>query len=416
MISGVVIISGMLLAFLLNTILARNLGNLNFGVYTYVMSLVSLVGLGGQIAVPNLLVREASKYKTRKEYHSITKLFSFSKKMMFLQIFITIFVSFFIYWRGSGLAWLWVLILAPLLSFSKINASLLNGLGMTALSQLYEKVLPLLVIVVSIFILLMKNIELTLSFIFIGTVVVYLITSFFTSYMLGKIGAGYSVILSPESGGGEEKLWVGSLFSMVLISAIQLINSQGGIYILVFFGEESSVAIYKIAFVMLSLTGVFIIVINYIIAPKITSLYQQEKGVELQYLLTKSARICFLTTVIFFAFFIFFGNELIIHLYGLSYQETWELLLIACVGELISSLLGFSSLALKQFGYEKIVLSSLVRALFINISFSIFLYMQYGLKGIVIAGVISRIYWNFANWQALRKVTGVDASALKIFK
>ena len=142
-----------LLALLSGVVLARVLGPESYGVYGFVLSIITLLALPANSGLPVLILREVAKATAAKQWALLAGLFSYSNRVIWgLSAATGLMLVAVLIWLVPGMeddkasAFLWAIPLVPLLSLVSAKESILRGLHWIAWSQIVGKLLRPLVL------------------------------------------------------------------------------------------------------------------------------------------------------------------------------------------------------------------------------------------------------------------------------
>src|SRR5690606_23431665 len=141
--------------FVVSVVLARLLGSSQFGIYSYVFSLVTIMALPSQVGLPTLLVRETAKFQASGSWEAMKGLWLWSRRI----IAVTSSSAVAIASAYIGLAWeemsqdlrLTIIVgmaLGSLIALGNARGAVLRGLRHVVAGQLPEGVIrPVLLVI-----------------------------------------------------------------------------------------------------------------------------------------------------------------------------------------------------------------------------------------------------------------------------
>lgn len=403
-----------LLTFVVGVLLARNLGPENYGIYTFVLSIITLLSLPTKAGLPTLIVRETAKYQQHGKWSKLKGLLTLAN------VFVVGF-SIFVALIAAGTAWmmwggeqsiktntfLWALMLLPIVSFDNIRGATLRGLRKVVQGQVSEQLVKPLVLVILVGGATILERELTPQNIMQYTVIAALI-AFTVGIVLLLRCIPRPIRCSAPS--FELNTWARSLIPLSLIAGIQVVNSQIGIMILGYFGFDDDAGLYKVASSVVAFTAVGQMIANVVLAPYIVKLFHFKDHAKLQRLLALSARVSFCVSLPVVLMLIVWSESLLSVMFGNEYREAYPALVVLCVGQVINVALGSVGLSLNQLGLEKKSLKASYIAVISNFSICLVFIPQYGLMGAAYANAISVSLRNIINWHQLCVHRKIDSS------
>lgn len=182
-------------------------------------------------------------------------------------------------------------------------------------------------------------------------------------------------------------------FIILICSQLTQWNSQ---FLLAYFVDESAVALFSSSQRVGMLISLFLISVNFIVAPKFAELHFKKEYHQLFNLFKKSAIFVSLLTlplVIAVAYF----AELVLSVFGESYVDTAFVLRILCFAQVINVLTGSVAILLNMTGNENIVRNISLLGAFLSIISGFVLISQFGIMGAAISTAMTIIIVNLSN-------------------
>ncbi len=379
-------------------ILARVLGPENFGLYSLILSIITVISLPIDQGIRQLVTREISNYQHEKNW-SLFRGFLRRSSQLIIIVSIAIIgilgvISFYQATWESDDFWTLLtvgLIISPFLGFNALYGAFLRGLGYSVLSQLPQ-------------LLIRPGIHLA----FVVCLFIYGFLSPVTAIVSQGLSISIAVIIgilllrqhlpqdlfkvTPDY---RNKEWFRAWVPFTLLSAASILNNQVNILLLGWLGTNEEVGAFRVAdrgaqLVVLSLTTV-----NLVIAPYITRAYQEGKYDRLQVLSRKSARAALMIALPIALPMIFFGENIIAIVFGSDYVELAVMpLTILVIAQLVNVFFGSVGLFLTMSGFERDTFRGQMYALSINILAGLVLIPFYGAIGAAYAAAIGLITWN----------------------
>jgi O-antigen/teichoic acid export membrane protein len=141
-------ITGTGLSFISVVLLSRNLGTDGYGIYTYIIAIVSVLSIPASAGLPQLVIRETSRNLAINEPSKVRGLWQWAtgvviKNSIFVIILAIITILLYSKAKENAGIILWALILVPLSALSNLRSSCLTGLQKIGLGQLPELLIRL---------------------------------------------------------------------------------------------------------------------------------------------------------------------------------------------------------------------------------------------------------------------------------
>ncbi len=404
------------LGFLLNYYLVKTIDLKDYGSYVYIFNLLALLVNICILGVDTLLVKKVPVYDTAKRYSEL-------KGIIYFSIAFSIFGSIVIAGISTKLIGLvsniekeistnWFLICflsLIILSLLLLTQAILQGLRKLTLSQIGEKIFkPLLLLtIIAIYILLKERITLAkliwLNIIVLGVtlVIAVIFLKGAIAFDLRKIKPKYDFIN-----------WTNSTMSFFFMSVLYILNSRVDIFLLGLFRGNDEVGIYNIVLKISEVLSLVLVIINYVLAPFITKLFENGELIKLQQLITRSAQAILLFSLPLLIIIILFSKNILVF-FGVDFLNGQEALFILCVGQLFNILCGSVGLLLLMTGNQKYSITSLIVGVCVNIVLNIVLTPMYGMVGTAIATAASLSIWNCITYFFVRKKLKIHTTAFR---
>ena len=133
------------LAFASTAILARILGPADYGVYSYVIALVTLLTVPSEFGLPALIIRETASGMAREDYSAVQGVWVWSSRttgiisLSLVGLSVITILLFRQSLAGSRLeTFIWALALVPLIALGDLRGAALRGLKRIVSGQLPE--------------------------------------------------------------------------------------------------------------------------------------------------------------------------------------------------------------------------------------------------------------------------------------
>ncbi|WP_372760489.1 flippase [Pseudoalteromonas sp.] len=377
-------------------ILARYLGPEQYGLYTYVLSIIAILTIPVIAGLPQLLIREIAQAELAHEWHELKGLLRWSTAFIIITSAIVMLTTMVILQLGfitsqtASLLW-FALFLIPIKSFSSKQGAILNGFRKPILGLFPEFILmPLLAILIYLYFIVSKTVFTSLLLI-----KVQIVTSALTLLLgMGLIFKERAKNLEQVNPIYRLRKWHIALLPFTLMVFISTMNAQLAHVFLGYFDEKESVAAFKVALQGVTLVTLGFAAVNNIIGPRVARLYKSGDIPSTQALLTKSVKLSACFSIPIAIVLIFFGDWFIGLLFGEQYLASYPILIILCIGQIINICFGSVSLVLNMTGNEKRSLKALCITLCINIFLLFILVPSYKAIGAALSVSVSLVLWN----------------------
>lgn len=394
--------------FLISIFLGRELGAEGLGNVNIVNQSFLIVMMISMLGTENALIKEVSIGVSIKDNKSIRNnvFTAFITNGIAAIIFGSLGIIFAEIvankvFHSAGLSVPLMLMFGALLpeTLGRVFSAAINGVGKIWQSNFFQEVLTNLSVVVGMFVFWLGNVEFTIIniiFLYAGARVLKLVFAFFfwkqTFKVRGKLM--YQAKLIRLS------------MPLLVVSSLAMISSATDILMLGWLSDSRETGLYSVGSRLAILLTFFSQVSNSVISPKIAALYANSKIIELELMVKRVTAVLFVIGFLFLLFFIFFGRWTL-GLWGDEFKETYPILIILGIGQLINISTGCSGLLLIMCGFEKS--HSFLSGIFVtaNIVLNFILIGNYGALGAAIATSFTIIVQNIVSMYLAKKHTGI---------
>lgn len=408
-----------LLALALGVVLARGLGVDGYGIYSYILAIMIVLVVVADLGMSTLVLRQFAAYHSQCHWGLMRGLLVRSIQLVFLISIVLVVLALFIVedissqaLRIAGDLVIWALVLFPLLTFTKLIASMLQGLQHVVKAQTIEGLIrPIFVLSgVSGVFYIYPAMRLPHYVVVIQVVcavgVLLLAMTLLRQYLPKKVYTAKSEYHSRQ--------WLMSALPLTIIGGVGVLNSQTDILMLGFFTSPEEVGIYSVAVQGSALVAFGLHAANAVIAPQLSRLYVQADYARLQRLVTYSARAVLLTALPIALAFCLIGGKVAGWVFGPEFTASQTPMAILAVGQLVNAAMGSVGFLLNMTGHEKDVARTLVFATGLNILLNYFLIPQYGVNGAAVATAISIVIWNIVLCRLVKQRIGINSTVFNL--
>lgn len=409
---------GLFLQFVIGITLARAMGASGYGIYAFPMAVVTLLSVPAMAGMPQILIRNISGYLTMGSYGLIRGLLIRANQFVILISLTIAGAATVIYFFGGhndffsvkGTTFLLSMLLLPIVALNNVRMAALQGLRKVVLGQFPETIVKPLVFIGIIFILFIffeKKLSPSLAMSF-------QVTAAFCAFIFGSfllIGNQPKEMKATPSE-YETRKWLKIVFPFMFLGMIQVINKQTDMVMLGLMRSSAEVGIYQAVVHGSNLISFVLVAVNTAQAPQIARLWSSDEKQQLQQMLTATARIVALSTVIASVTLILGGRFFLFLLFGQEFTEGFKALQILCMGQIVNGLAGSVGSILHMTGYEIKALQAMGLSAVINIVLNLYLVPRYGMEGAALATAISLSVWNILMVIWVKKYTGLNSTAL----
>jgi O-antigen/teichoic acid export membrane protein len=409
------------LTFLYGVLLARLLGANGYGVFAYVLALVTLLSIPAQSGLPNLVMRETARGMGQGHPELVQGIWRWSGKfvVVFSLVLVLLAGPLLLLWQGGvnslqGTTLVWALALVPLIALGNLRGAALQGLQKIVVGQLPEFLIEpgLFVLLLGIAGLLSHG-GLSAPLAMALQVLAALVAFLAGAWMLWRNTPRSVRRAQPLSEGWS---WMASSFLFALIAGFGVLSRQTSTVILGIFVPPTQVGVYRVAVQVASLTSFGLMAINTVVAPRFAHLYAQGKMDRLQRLATGSARVVLAVSLALSTLFILAGKPFIILVFGSDFATSYTPMVILVVGQIMNSSVGSVAYLLNMTGHERETVRGLAAGALSSVGLNLLLVPVWGIRGAAAATASSMIVWNFVLWWEVRKRLRINSTAFSILR
>ncbi len=411
------------LAFMVSVVLARTLGAAGFGVYSFAYALMMVLAIPTQLGLPQLVVRETAKAQAKGDWGLMRGVWRWSTiGVLLFTLVIAVITAIIVAFMDRGISQeksstlLFGIVLVPLVALGNLRGAALRGLRRVVMGQLPENIIRPGIFIVFIFlsVLVLPGFSLTPA-IAMGVQVVAAIIAFIIGAALLMHSRPIEMMDSPMPV-YESRQWINAAVPLALVSGLQLIVGYTDILMLGLLGTDQEVGVYRAVVQVSLLIGLGLQIAHMLIAPYVSRFHAQDDKQRLQKIIKISAQVVFLATVPLLVFFIFFGDQLLILLFGAAFGTAYVALVILALGRFASATLGPVGLVLQMTGYEKETAVGVAFAAGLNIALNFILIPQFGINGAAFSTAIALVVSHAVLHRFVLFRLDIEASAMPLFK
>ena len=392
--------------FISSVFLARLMGPAQYGVYSFVYALISLLSVPSEFGLPTLVIRETAQGMASRDHARVQGVWSWATRTTFgISLSLVILTLAGVWLLRAPLTnlrlitFLWALILIPLIALGDLRGAALSGLQHVVTGQLPEFLLR-----PGIFALLLTGAWLIRGSSLTAPVAIILYVA--ASAVAFGVGAWLLWRATPAEVRHavphfEHHAWLVSALPLAFIGAMQLINQQASILLQGLFLPDAQIGYFRVATQVSTLAALGLVGINAVVAPRFASLFAQKDMERLQRLVTSSARVILLFSVVLSIGFVVLGIPFLRIFFGAPYTNAYLPMLILLAGQLVNSGMGSVATILNMTGYERETAKGMVFSAILNLVLNLGLIPVWGIAGSAVATSASLIVWNVLLWRAV---------------
>lgn len=390
-------ISGAILSFGFNVLLARLLGAEGAGVYYLAFTVISIATVVGRVGLDNALLRFTAMGVVQEDWGKISSLYRRGLSICVLaSVGATIVVVSSSGWISKtvfsepALASPLQLMALAILPFSLVvlhgellkglkkirDATLVQGLGIPAVSSVL--LLPL-----------------GGYFGLAGAVLAYVLATI-SVLMLGVwLWNRNTPSLKELRGTFDTRLLLATSLPLFWVASMNVVMSWTDTLMLGIWRDSELVGIYGVAARTALMSTLILVAVNSVVAPRFAALYARGEIEALSKLARAATRVMVLLALPLLVLFTVFARE-VLSIFGDVFVSGALVLAILAAGQFVNVASGSVGYLLMMSGFEKVVRNNILLGASLNIALNLLLIPEYGALGAAVATAVSLAVKNLA--------------------
>lgn len=408
----IVIIAGFLVTYILNSFIARNLSQAEYGDFKFAISIAQILAtlalLGGGDAIPRFIpnyVKE-SKWDFFKGYIQHYLIILILTSIIFVCIsglitynamtFLNIELSVIKNYHPVS----YMIFLVPFMALSFLLLKVIECIGKQRISRIPDAIISPIITFAFVLFIVRADIDLGNHLIFLGIfcamMVVVIIDVYIISYNIPDT-------VFRKKPGFDAKAWDSVAIPLMLSSFVTYTLTNVEIIALeIIPGLENKVGIFAVISVIYGSIFLIIQAVKAVINPFIAPLVKERKRIRLQKIYNQSLAVIGIINLVICIIVVIWGKKLLGH-FGPEYVPYYNLLIIMIISGSILSPLQMVIPFLSYSGNEKTMLKINITGLLASIVLAITLICLFGLKGAVFVKIFGTFVVLVINALLLKK-------------
>jgi O-antigen/teichoic acid export membrane protein len=408
--------AGIIAGTLISIFLGRTLGPKGLGIISLTNQIIGILLLFSLLGIPTVIIKEVSIAFGRKDWEHANSVVSTSIKINGLFSLLIICVGYLLIPYAVNNIFNEPLLELPLKIalfamlfqvFSQIFSAGVNGYRKIWQSSLVNNALSLLIVIVLLLIQYLINYNITVVTVAwdyaVSRVVVTLV-----------IGTYWKLIRQPSN---KKKFIPKPILKVALpllfARAVGIIATSADVVMIGWLLSARDVGLYSVAANISIVSTIFLQVTNSVIAPKVASMFAENKIKEMEKMIQGVTKYLFLIGVSIFLIILILGKFLLF-IWGHPFVEAYEVLIILSFSQAVSMASGAVGLVLTMCNQEKIWGGLMLISALLNIMLNYYLIMLWGYVGAAISTAISLIFMNVIGIVLIKKRINVLMIPLKL--
>lgn len=400
----------MLIGLAVSIFLGRTIGADGLGIINLSFRIVQILMIIGLLGMPQVIIKEVAIARNQNNLSQIGNVmhtvYLINGSITFLLSIVVIISAPWIsetLFHEPNLTWpliIAVIVMTPMV-FSRIFSSGLIGFKKIWQSNLVDQTLSIAITGVLLLAIWIFNVPITVNGVAIA-------------YAIGRVGVAFSIGIYWRTiyNSKEHRTYIGKLLfntakHLIVVSAATVLFNSLDMIFLGFFENSEQVGLYSVAKRLSLLTIFFLQITNSTISPKIAALYKEGRINEIETMVRRVTFGLMIIGSLFLLIFIFFGKQ-ILSIWGTQFVDSYVILIILTLGQLVNIGTGAVGIILVMTGNEKVQKNISLTFLAINLFLNIALINLYGAIGAAIAATLTIAGINIAKIIYVNKKTRIN--------
>lgn len=417
------------LQFLTSLILARWLGQEQFGVYNFALAWVTILVVPSISGLDRLLIRNMAVYRSQLNWRMMRGLYRFANRFAIgTSVTLTV-VGFGIGWttyhfmgrpaffntpspqlaETALVALVIALLLLPLRTVLMLQQAAMQGLRHVVVGQVPEQLLqPLLFLLVASSLYLLSHATSSATWASSVQVLTTLVALGVGVYLLQRRIPPSMRLASPQT---QARLWLIGALPFAISRGLTILDTQINTLMVGAFSTAEEVALYSVSQRVSQFIILLLMSANVALAPTIAELFSEGRRHDLQRVMTQGARVVLAGALPIALVFFLFGKN-ILAIFGSQYPSAHGTLIILSVGQLINAATGLVGLLLLMTNREREAMLGIALGVGAHILANLVLIPRWGIEGAAAGTAISLLLANLFQMGIAWKYLGIHTTVL----
>ncbi|GAB4300382.1 MAG: flippase [Oscillatoriaceae cyanobacterium] len=403
---------GVGLSYIIQVLLARWMGAVEYGTYNYVLAWTVLLAIPAGLGFPTTVLRFIPEYITKSEWGRLHGVIRASRQLcMLTSLALSLLGTVVVFWLETYknlpysrplLLGFWMI---PLQVATTLESGMAKAVSRIDLSYVPTLVQPVLIAGCGFF-LVQKNPNLTTVPVMGATILTLLAVLVIQLWLFHPVLPLKVYQTSPVY---ENREWLRVSLPLLLIAGFVLLLNQTDILMIGALRGTQEVGIYKAATKVASLVNIILIAVNTVAAPIFSSLYAEGKREDLQKMAGVVVHWIFWPSLVINLILIIFGKQ-ILSVFGSEFNAAYLEMVILAIGQLVNAGTGSVGFLLNMTGHQNKSAYVYGSSCLINMLLNAITIPAYGSVGAAASTATTMIFWNIWLHSLVEKNIGVKSS------
>lgn len=394
---------------------ARMMPPAQYGIYSYALTIITLLGIPVEAGLPQLLIREISRARSQKALEQVRGVVRFSARILFgfmgATALIALAVIAVIHQKLPQGALVMAAIALPavaLAGMGSIRGAILRGLGSALASQVPEQIVrpgALILIGGVAFLLSRGHVDAVaaLSMTVAANAIAFVVGA-------ALLARTYNREIGPGPSKANNKQLFSALLPFTALAAVQIASGHIALFIAGFYIPPAEIGQFRIAVLCSDVVSFPAFALNTLLAPRFSTLFHTGDMAGLRQIARTSARLCFVMSLALSLPFLLFADHVVRLGFGHAYVDAAPAVRLLVAGQLAAAALGSVATLANMAGFEKQTLFTVSLGLVLSCVLTVILAPRYGVTGAIIGVVTNLMVWKTLLTVLVRRSIGVSAT------
>jgi O-antigen/teichoic acid export membrane protein len=413
--SGAVRLAAIAGSFAVGIQLARMLGVVNYGYYGVALSIISIVGIPGELGISRVVMREVAASSAVGDNDRVLGALRWAGRtvltLSLIMAVLVIAVAYLVGERRPEMPTLAILLgapMIPLMALARLNGGALQGMHHVVRGQIPANLLRPVFLSIGLFAAYFSGVRFGVSeAMALNSVVAALVAIIAYAWLRKRLPPGAVEQFVPKG-----RRWLASAIPMALTDGMRLLQSELSILLIGIIAAPASVGLFRVATATATVAAAAVPMVVHVALPVTARLYAQQDRARLQKAVAAFAFAQFVGVVLLSLPLLIIPGTLLGLVFGEEFASAATALRILAAGQIANAFFGPNAVLLNMTHHERRVTRAMGIALVLNILGVIGLTLLWGITGAALAFMAALICWNVLAWIDSRHLLGIETSIL----
>jgi O-antigen/teichoic acid export membrane protein len=397
--------------------LARMLGVVNYGYYGVALSIITIVGIPGELGISRVVTREVAAASADSDSGRIFGTLRWAHgtvlALSLIMAALVIAAAYLVGERRPEVPTFAILLgapMIPLMALARLNGGALQGMHHVVRGQIPANLLRPLFLSISLFAAYGLGLRVGVSeAMALNSLVAALVAIVAYVWLRRRLPARTRAEFAPKG-----PHWLASAIPMALTDGMRILQTELSILLVGIIAAPAAVGLFRVANATASVAAAAVPMVVHVALPVTARLHAEADHVRLQKAVSAFALAQF-TGVLLLSLPLLIAPRLLLGLvFGDQFAPAATALRILAAGQIANAFFGPNAPLLNMTHHERRVTRAMGIALVLNIVAVLAMTAYWGMTGAAVAFVAALICWNVLTWIDSRRLLGIETSILGV--